>query len=601
MVEDFELLRPEDIPPRRRSPREPEDEDDLLTKELFDEPAPRTAGLTRGSDELTKVIFADVQPASHTAEPQTVNLSAAPARVVLKPAPPAQKGEPRPRGGSHREKLLRAIEGMEEVDFELIRKYSARPTQTQTKESRRPRLRYADYKPHRLKTPRPIKKILLAAVLLGVLGVIPAAQKIAGLKGENFLGGASFVVPNQSKTSPLGEFLNILLARDGDYLVVGANGARNAPIGAEPATYALVQIRSGQAGVAREGSVAELNAALPAKIIPPKPIQVLKTNFDFFETGWFFGISDFARAFGDLFAETSGEQPEGVVLVSSELAARLVSARGLSLNPNEPGWIRPLLSSLLGGAQQDVIVSAIAARELQFHFFDESLMNQAQSLGLAASLSLPSGTDAFLAGFRSWEGGRAELELVDYQPDFFVDGSIVSTLDLRLANPQNEPLTIYAKIAVPKGSILLAEAGFADPLAPPAFDYASHGFKPNPYTSAPLSLPADFFPRLDFFEEGPFAVVGGWVRFAPLAVQTLSIRYRLPYRLDWQRGLDTYRLEIFKSGLAGEIPFRYQASLEAGVDFEWRQPSGYRAAGLAEYQTTLRRDETLRATLKYQK
>lgn len=587
MNDDFELLRPEDIPPRRRSPKDPEEEEDLLTKELF------------GDLVEPKAIFADSPAVSQIPKARVVDIKG----PALNP-----REEPRTSPddiGTVRGRLLRAIE-TSEPNFEEVREYIEGPILVS---ARRPRVKMRPKKQpvetardiplqkigHKRSFARPPSKLLMRParrlarplfVLLGLVIILGGGAAIflpllANLKG-GFLGGASFVVPNQGGSSLLQKAREIILSRDGSYLVVETDSNRNSPVGGEPASYALVRSRSGALGIAREGSVAELNAALPAKIIPPEPVQVFKTNFDFFETGWFFDPAQFGRAFGELYYETTGERVGGTIILSSD----------------SPFDIRKLIDTLATGENDKIFEQAVNERELGFYFSDETI---------ASPLKTAADIDTFFIGLRGWEpldstrgeSGRANVELIEYQPQYFVDGSIVSTLEFRLVNSASAPLNVYTKIAFPKGSILLAANGFADPLAAPKFDYAANGFKENPYVSPTANVPASFFPKLDFFDESGLAVVGGWVSFSPRSSQTLSISYRLPFRLDWQRGRDNYLLNIPKIGAASRAPFRYRAALAEGTGFEWLSPAGYVSGSLAEYQTILDRDQILSATIKY--
>ena len=165
-----------------------------------------------------------------------------------------------------------------------------------------------------------------------------------------------------------------------------------------------------------------------------------------------------------------------------------------------------------------------------------------------------------------------------------------------MRNNKKEDSSVYLKFYLPLSSAVLGSEGFSEKLSSPDFDYMANGFSQNQNINK-LILNGEELEKFDFFREGEFLVVGAWVIIPSSARKIVSLEYRLPFRLDWQSGQDSYQLTILKPGFSGSIPFRFYTSLNDDISLNWQEPKGFISDSSAEYQMVLRGNETLKAEI----
>lgn len=424
------------------------------------------------------------------------------------------------------------------------------------------------------------------------------------------------IEPSNKDINSYGNWLNFwtnILTQDASYLILSTHPENRSPAGGEPYNYIVLNIQGGKLSIGESGKVTDLNAAMTHKIIPPEPIQVMKTNFDFLEAGWFLETEKFAVITRDFYESTTGQSIDGVILVSHELLVELNQKQGFNFNPNEPDWFSEIITTLLRRPQvnwrvfEQSLNQAIKDKRIIAWFNDEELERFVKDNNLEISLDRKTFSnnnqgkqDSFSLGLRSWGGSDFGIETIEYEPKFFVDGSIVSKLSLFLRNNKEEDADVYLKFYLPLSSTILANDGFSEKPNSPNFDYISNGFSQNQNILKLSSYYNEIgLENFDFFQEGEFLVLGAWVLIPSSARKVVSLEYRLPFRLDWQSGRDSYELAILKPGFSGSIPFRFRTSLEDNIGFNWQEPKGFISDSSAEYQIILRGDELLKAEIIY--
>lgn len=401
-------------------------------------------------------------------------------------------------------------------------------------------------------------------------------------------------------------FLQALLGTDGRYLVLTGSGERVTPAGGEPMVYSELVVSGGTVHIERSGSVADLNAALAAKVTPPEAVQVVKTGMDFHEAMWFLDFNVAGEVAADLYEQTTQRTIDGVFLLSASGTKRIAESEDATLSPEEAGWLNTLVNHL-GAARVGehasfarALTESFERNELQLYFKNTELASFVDKKNLAVDTALNT-QDALAVGVRTWEGDGVDLKLVEHRPTFFADGSVTVQARTHLSNTDEESRRVYIKTYIPTGSFLLGQDGFSVRPPVPDFNYGEHGFSTHPAVTALQESQHERFPQLDVFKEGDYMVVGGWVDIPAGTAHVAALEYRLSERLAWERGTDEYTLDVVRSGAFKEFPFHFSATFEEGVTFSWREPQGFLTAGAAEYQQELTDDVTLRAELNFTK
>ena len=402
-------------------------------------------------------------------------------------------------------------------------------------------------------------------------------------------------------------FWHGLFSRDASYLLIATAGGLQTPALREPVSYALVSVRDGEVSVERSGSIEELNAAIAAKLIPPRPVQVVKTGFDFYEAGWFLDFETAGEELLMLFEETTGAKNlAGVLAVDEEVLAALSDVTGRALTAADPQWTTLLFEKLHQEAPDrwsrygEELAKGMGTHALQLYLKDESLQTFVEDAPYAVELGRAEGEDALSVGMRLFQGEGAELSLVSHRPYFFKDGSVIVRAEATIDSTSDSPQRAFVKFYVPQGSQLLERAGFSSAPPLPLFDYEGNGFRARESVqSSEVADEVQGFPELSMFHEGSFLAVGGWIDLPARSSKTLSLRYRLGWRLDWRSGADTYRLRVIRPGSWVRFPFKYQAEYEEGIEYRWKDPAGYTSEKIIEYQEILSSDRILSAEIRY--
>ena len=356
-------------------------------------------------------------------------------------------------------------------------------------------------------------------------------------------------------------FWEQLLTRNGRYLVLSDLSADR-----QDSDWMVLEISAGKTRIHSTGRLSELNAAVTTKLVPPKAVQVSKTNFDFYETDWFGDSRTQSEVITRLFSATTQTDVDGVVMISDEVVGELGTglelANVFSFLERTADW-RGL---------ERVFKNALETHNLNLFFRDSELQSFVEKENLAQVLKLSPAEDGLSLNLLSWRG-EFNIGEVLYRPEFFVDGSIVSKLSVAVKNIGSGPGSAYLKLYLPFESDMLDSNGFAPSRRPPQFDYEGEGFE-SLKEIFEVSGDSSGFPRLDFYKEGDFLAVGGWVQLQPGRSVNATLEYRLPFRLDWRGASDTYKLKVLKPGDIKELNFIFETPPSEEVGFELTEPQG---------------------------
>jgi hypothetical protein len=397
------------------------------------------------------------------------------------------------------------------------------------------------------------------------------------------------------------KFWSGVIGADGRYLVLFGGGRAGGTL-PEPQHFAVVEISKSKMQLQTHGMVADLNAALTSKYIPPEPVQVYKTSLDLAEAGWEYDFASYGNIAQSLFEETTRTETAGVFVVSGDVADELARAVGVKRSETDARWIKEMFdrySRAEAGTWEKVsaaLRAGVAAHTVQAFFEDAGRQDfarrarYAQAAGEGAEIGL---------SVRQWEGESVQLLLSELRAHFFPDGSVLQTPRVTFRNDGAVPARLYVQWYVENGAQILSGTGYGARPAAPKFAYEQEGFQPHPALSGRARLPSETLRSLDLWSEGRLFAVGGWVTVPAHSTHTASLEYRAPQRLDWQKGEAPYTVRILRPGAFAEFPFRFQATMEDSVGFRWVDPLGFTTDTFAEYQERLSADRTFSAVIKF--
>jgi len=316
-------------------------------------------------------------------------------------------------------------------------------------------------------------------------------------------------------------FLTLLGAeRDRQYLFLFANNDEMRPVGGFIGTVGLVNIDRGRVENIDVHSVYDGDGQLKEFLAPPNPLLPIVSRWYLRDSNWFVDFSKSAQKAAQLFEKEGGPTVDGVVLMTPTVIRNLLAVTGPIEVPgyanvvsaenfvevtqgevtydydkslNKPKQflsdLTPILLTKLFASSPDgnagmqlqtlgAFTKSLAEKDLLFYFKDENVQKQADRLGWAGTLSVDA--SGFLMVNNANIGGHKSDQFIEQEIDYRTtiteqgDADVVVTVrrthkgpDESLAypypegeNPAFKINTIYQRMLVPKGAILLESKGF---------------------------------------------------------------------------------------------------------------------------------------------
>lgn len=366
------------------------------------------------------------------------------------------------------------------------------------------------------------------------------------------------------------------------YLILFQNNNEIRPTGGFIGSYALVDIDRGNVTKINVpgGGPYDLKAGLKASIESPLPLHVINDRWEFQDANWFADVPSSAEKLSYLFEKSGGPTFDGIIFVNATLIQQLLAVTGpidlpeyqLQINQsnfinviqkevevnydrekNQPKQIIAdltplLLGKLLQSDNQQIIqllnmfLTALSQKEIQFYFTDfdlETFVNQnnwggklketdSDYLDIVSTNIAGEKTDAKIE--------QTAILNVEVQ----ADGSIINTLTITKTHNglAGEPFygvanLDYLRIYTPKGSELIKAEGFYQ--IPPEFYIVPNH---EAYTKDPdislIEVTRNIEPQsgTEILSENNKTVFANWVMVEPGKTQTVTVTYKLPFKLD---------------------------------------------------------------------
>ncbi len=386
--------------------------------------------------------------------------------------------------------------------------------------------------------------------------------------------GASFV----KKSEPLLASASYILGAEDErnYLVIFQNDKELRPTGGFITAYALAKVRSGKFEPVASSDIYSLDDAYKPTIKAPEPIikylkgpYTLSPNLRLRDMNWSPDFAESMRLFGEEIQKAGIKDIDGIIAVDTGLLVNLLDVIGpigvsgfgnfsTAITPecncpqviyelesfadiegpvvwsqDEPGKIifappnydnrkkiiGPLMNSILAnalGQPKDKIPPLFAAgirslleKHVLFYFFDEQAQKAVAEFGIAGTLDSDIKEDYLLVNDANLGGRKSNLYVTqEVLQEIKVnrDKSIEKTVTITYKNPAphdgwlNSVLPNWVRIYVPKGSELVEFSGIEG----------------EPQKSEDLGK----------------TVFEGFFELRPLGVAKLTLKYKLPTRLE---------------------------------------------------------------------
>lgn len=324
------------------------------------------------------------------------------------------------------------------------------------------------------------------------------------------------------------------------------------------------------------GGPYDLQNQLRVRVLPPKPLQLVTSRWEFQDANWFPDFPTAAKKIRWFWSKAGQPTLDGVVAINASVLQKLLTVTGPIEMPeygktitadnvlletqksveleydkteNKPkkfiGDLLPkVLEKMRGASQQDlvryagVMAEALQTKDIQIAMTDEEEEGAIEGWGWNGRM-VPTPGDALAVVEANIAGQKTDGvidERVSHVASIQEDGSIIDTVTLERAhNGQAGELfrgannVAYVRVYVPQGSELISASGFQ----PPAAHYFQEILENDPVDPDIANLIQreyrDTSSSVVVTDEFDRTAFGGWVQLSPGAHSTTTFQYRLPF------------------------------------------------------------------------
>ncbi len=370
------------------------------------------------------------------------------------------------------------------------------------------------------------------------------------------------------------------------YLLAFQNNNELRPTGGFMGSFAVLDIQKGKImGLDLPGGgTYDLQGQLDVFVKPPLPMQLVNTRWEFQDSNWFPDFSASAKKTEWFYEHGRGSTVDGVIAINASVLERLLKVigplenqeHGLQLSninaldslqseieknkeKNQPKEVlidlaEQFLNQMSSLKTTNVIRllaelnEALAEKEIQLYFNDNSVQQLAREFGWTGELTkISAGQDYLAVVGANLQGQKSDAKIkqvIEHQAVVKEDGSIVDTVIIHrkhLGIP-GEPFygvnnIQYLRVYVPLGSQLLSAGGFSYP-PEDAFKVPENWYKKDIDLSnyeKEIGIHAQSGTRIT--EEFGKTAFGNWAIVAPGEATSIYFTYRLPFKSEKQKTL----------------------------------------------------------------
>ncbi len=390
------------------------------------------------------------------------------------------------------------------------------------------------------------------------------------------------LVQSMKDLDQIAQFAETILGSTGSkrYLLIFQNNTEIRPTGGFMGSFAEVKVHNGviEKLTVPGGGTYDLQGSMQTPLIAPRPIQLLKSKWEFQDANWFPDFPTSARQMIQFYQDAGGPSVDGVIAINATYVVDLLKLLGPVEMPaygrtidsenflfeaqkiveleydkeeNKPKqFIGDLAPILLDRAIEqssdrfmefvDVLGDGLQTKDIQMYFQDGALQKTALAQGWGGEIEQTPG-DYLMIVDSNLGGGKTD-GVIEQHADLTVnvqpDGTIQNTLSMTRTHRGIKNALFsgvnnvdYLRVYVPKGAKLIASSGFAIPDSS-LFD------APDPNWSIDDDL---YFPLASeiidpqsgtstSIESGK-TVFGNWVQTPPGESTTVTFTYELPFSL----------------------------------------------------------------------
>lgn len=386
------------------------------------------------------------------------------------------------------------------------------------------------------------------------------------------------------------------------YLILFENNHEMRATGGFIGTYGIVKVDDGKIENIKIDGIYDPDGQLKERIIPPEPIQKMSATWSMHDANWWPDFPTSAEKIAWFYEKTGGPSVDGIMAITPTVTKKLLEITGPIDMPeygvvinsenfmaeiqtqvevkydkteNKPKKILAdmtpkLLNKVFSSSPGDwkkilsVFSSSLKERQLMFYSFNYNIERLISDMGWSGEI-LPARKDYLSVVNTNISGFKTDgviSQKITHLAEIQDDGSIINTVTIQRKHNggdgsmdwHNAVNCDWMRVYVPSGSELIAAEGFTREFVTPPLDYDRLGFKHDPQVKMMEDgYEIDDSSATRIYKEKDKTVFANWVYVSPGETATVTYKYLLPFRLDFDgrtKPADTY--SIFFQKQAGD-------------------------------------------------
>ncbi len=436
------------------------------------------------------------------------------------------------------------------------------------------------------------------------------------------------------------------------YLFLFQNNHEMRATGGFIGSYGVLNIHDGEIKNFFIDGIFNPDGQLSTRVVPPKPIQKISTNWSTHDANWYPDFPTSAEKISWFYEKTGGPTVDGIITLTPTVVKKLLKITGpiemseygltisadnfmeniqfeVEVNYNkEKNKPKKIIADLtpkildkvfskdnLSDFPKTLQVLSESLNEKHVLIYSENSEIQKMVSGLGWSGEVLETSRDYLMVVNSNINGYKTDGVIDQKIEHNIeienDGSMVDTVVIeRFHNGGsmkqswwNQVNANYMRVYVPEGSELLEVEGYTREIIDSPVNYDKLGFKRDELVSSlEASIEVDRESGTEIWNEAGKTVFGNWVYVSPQEKVRVMYKYRLPFKLEIDREqekMDSYSVLYQKQSGMEYSDLKTEIKISGDQEIFWKYPNEINngESGI-QYQTDLKKDRFLGIVVK---
>jgi len=436
------------------------------------------------------------------------------------------------------------------------------------------------------------------------------------------------------------------------YLFLFQNNHEIRATGGFIGSYGVLSVHNGNVKELFVDGIFNPDGQLSAKVVPPRPIQKISTNWSTHDANWYPDFPTSAEKIAWFYEKTGGPTVDGIITLTPTVMEKLLKITGpiemieydvtvdadnfieatqfeveedYDKEENRPKkFIADLTPKILDKvfsreglgnltSSLSVFSESLKEKHILIHSENSEIQSQVSELGWSGEV-LEAPEDYLMVVNSNVNGYKTDGVIdqnITHQVEIEADGSVFNTVTIeRVHNGGssdyewwNKVNSNYMRVYVPQGSELIEASGHTRETVNPPVNYDKLGFKRDDLVVS-LESSADIHSEsgTEVWDESGKTVFGNWVYVSPQEKVEVTYKYKLPFKLDIdseEGTMDTYSILYQKQSGMNTSALKTEIEISDEQEVFWKYPDDFKDKDkVFSYNSNLEKDRFLGIVLQ---